>query len=102
MLQLRWRVQEVVGIRLGGDVAAVGLLNKVLVALLLGETDGVLLGLEEHGGALHHVAGRLPSHQRVLPSVALGKDVPVHPPPAATPGAGLRGGLRGLEDAVYC
>jgi hypothetical protein len=30
--------------------------------------------------AVHEVGRRLPAHERVLPSVALGEDVPVHQP----------------------
>ena len=100
VLQLVGGVEEIVGICLGGELARLRLLNEVLVALLLGECDGVLLGLEVHVGALHHVARRLPAHQRVLPAVALGQHVPVHAPVVRAPVAGLRGGLGGLEDAA--
>lgn len=100
VLQLVGRVEEVVRVGLGRDLAALGLLHEVLIALLVGEVDGILLGLEVELGALHHVGGRLPAHERVLPSVALGEDVPVHAPVVALPVAGLRGGLGLLVDAV--
>lgn len=57
VLKLLWAVHEVVGVSLGDDSALVGLLDKVLVALLVGEVDGILLGLEVEVGALH-VIGR--------------------------------------------
>lgn len=69
-----------VGIGLGGGLPLVGLLDKVLVALLVSKLDGILLGLELYPVAVHEVGRRLPAHERVLPSVALGKDVPVHQP----------------------
>jgi hypothetical protein len=43
VLQSLWAVQEVVGISLGDDFALVGLLDKVLVALLVGKVDGIVL-----------------------------------------------------------
>lgn len=100
VLELSGGVQEVVGIRLGSKLARVGLLDKVLVALLLGEVNGILLALEVDVGALHEITRRLPSHQRVFPSVALGEDVPVHAPALATPLAGLSSGLGLLVDAA--
>ena len=69
-----------VGIGLGGGLPLVGLLDKVLVALLFSKVDSVLLGLEIDAVAVHEVGRRLPAHERVLPSVALGEDVPVHQP----------------------
>lgn len=101
MLELAGAVEKVVGVGLGGELASVGLLDKVLVALLVGKVDGVLLGLEAEVGALHKVGGRLPSHQRVLPAVALGEDIPVHAPVVSSPGSGLCGGLGLLEYSVF-
>lgn len=102
VLQLLGRVQKVVGIRLGSELARVGLLNKVLVALLLSKVNGILLGLKVHVRSLHEVARRLPAHQRVLPSVALGKDIPVHAPVVSSPRSGLCCRLRLLEDSAPC
>lgn len=101
VLELPRRIEEIVGVRLGSELARVGLLDKVLVALLLSKVDGILLALEVDVRSLHVVARRLPSHQRVLPSVALGENVPVHPPALAAPVTRLRGGLRLPVDAVY-
>lgn len=100
LLELASRVEEVVGIGLGSEASRVGLLDEVLVALLLGKRNGILLGLEVHVGALHVVTRRLPAHQRVLPAVALGEDVPVHAPVVALPVTGLRSGFRLLVDAA--
>jgi hypothetical protein len=77
-LQLSWLVCEEVGVRLRDKLALIRLLHKVLVALLVGEVDGILLGLELDPVAVHEVSRRLPAHQRILPSVALGEHVPVH------------------------
>lgn len=57
VLQSLWAVQEVVGVSLGDDFALVGLLDKVLVALLVGKVDSIVLGLKVEVGALH-VVGR--------------------------------------------
>ena len=100
MLELLWCVKEVVGVGLGGDFSRVGLLNEVLVTLLLGKVNGVLLVLEVDVGALHEIGRRLPAHQRVLPSVALGEDIPVHSPALAPPGSGLSCGLGLLVNSV--
>jgi len=100
MLQLLGGVKEVVRVGFGRELARVGLLNEVLVALLLGEVDGVLLGLEVDVSPLHEVGGRLPSHQRVLPSVTLRKNVPVHSPALPPEVAGLRRRLRFFVDSA--
>lgn len=100
MLELLWCVKEVVGVDLGGKLSGVGLLDEVLVALLLGKVNGVVLAVEVHVSALHEIARRLPAHQRVLPSVALGENIPVHSPAGAPPVAGLSCGLGLLVDAV--
>lgn len=99
LLQLARAVNELGGVGLGHDLALVGLLHKVLVSLLVGELDRILLRLEVEAGALHVVCTGLPAHQRVLPPVALGEDVPVHAPLVAVPVAGLGGGLCGAVDA---
>jgi hypothetical protein len=39
--------------------------------------------------ALHEIGRGLPAHQRILPSMAFGEDVPVHAPVVAVPVAGL-------------
>lgn len=98
-LELLWAVSEQVGICLGGSLPLVGFLDKVLVALLVSEFDGILLGLELYPVAVHEVGRRLPAHEGVLPSVTLGKDVPVHQPVRGVPVAGLCGCLGGLVDA---
>ena len=99
-LELAGGVEEVIGVGLGGEGAALGFLDEVLVPLLLGEGDGVLLGLELQLRPLHHVARRLPPHQRVLPPVALLQRVPVHPPVVRAPGSGLCCWFGGLIDPV--
>jgi hypothetical protein len=71
-------MSEEVGIRLGDELPLVRFLHKVLVTLLVGEVDGILLGFELYPVAVHEVGRRLPAHERVLPSVALGEHVPVH------------------------
>ena len=85
VLQLLGVVQEVVGVCLGRDPPRLGLLDEVFVALLLGEGHSILLALEEYARALHGVARRLPAHERVLPPVTLGEDIPVHAPLVALP-----------------
>ena len=100
MLELPGRVQEIVGVRLGSKLARVGFLNKVFVALLLGEVNGVLLALEVDVSALHEIARRLPADQRVLPSVSLGENVPVHSPASTSPVTRLCSGFGLLVDAI--
>lgn len=100
VLELSSLVHEVVGISLGDDPAHIGLLDKVFVALLLGKGNGVLLRLELEVGALHAIGRRLPTHQRVLPTVTLLQDIPVHAPVVSVPVARLGSGLRGTVDAA--
>ena len=102
VLQLVGRVEEVVCVGLWCELSRVGLLDKVLVALLLGEMDGILLGLEVDVCSLHEISRRLPSDQRVLPSVSLGQDVPIHSPALAPEVARLCSGLGLLVDANVC
>lgn len=99
MLQLVRGIQEIVGISLRSELSALRFLDKVLVPLLLGKTDGVLLGPEVDPGALHEIGRGLPAHQRVLPPMTLGKDIPVHAPVVTLPLAGLGGGFGFLVDA---
>jgi hypothetical protein len=54
-LELLWAVSKQVGIGLGDGLPLVGLLNKVLVALLISELDSVLLGFELYPVAVHEV-----------------------------------------------
>lgn len=57
VLELLVLEKEVVGVSLGDETALIGLLDKVLISLLLGESNGILLGLELDVGALHAVGG---------------------------------------------
>lgn len=88
------------GVCLWDDPPLIGLLNKVLVALLIGKADRVLSRLEIEMRALHGVRRRLPAHQRVLPPVAFAEHIPVHAPMVSVPVAGLRCGFRGLVDSI--
>lgn len=99
VLELLGAVHEVVGVCFGDDPALVRLLDKVLVALLVGEVDGIVLGLEVEVCALHEIGRGLPTHQGVLPAVTLAKDVPVHAPVVSIPVAGLSGRLCRAVDA---
>jgi len=89
MLQLLVTPQKVVRVRLREDLPAIRLLDKVFISLLLRKPDGVLLALEVEMCALHEIGRGLPAHQRILPSVALGENIPVHAPLVAVPVAGL-------------
>jgi hypothetical protein len=99
MLELSGRVQEVVGVGLGSKLARVGLLNEVFITLLLSKVNGVLLAFEVDVSSLHEITRRLPAYQRVLPSVSLGENVPIHSPAATAPVTRLRSGLGLLVDA---
>jgi len=99
VLELLVLEKEVVGISLRDEAALIRLLNKVLISLLLGKSNGILLRLELEARALHAIGGRLPSHQRVLPAVTLLQNIPVHAPVVRVPGTGLRSGLCGTVDA---
>ena len=79
-LQFLGAVREVVGVSLRYELPLIGLLHKILVSLLVSKVDGILLRFELYPVTLHVISRRLPSHQWVLPSVSLGKDVPVHQP----------------------
>lgn len=99
-LELLRLMKVVVRIGLGLELSLLGFLHKVFVSLLLGEPDGILLALEVQVGALHVIGGRLPAHQRVLPTVALGKNIPVHAPVVAVPCARLSSWLGRAVDSV--
>lgn len=100
VLKLPGRVQEVVGISLRCKLARVGLLNKVLVTLLFSKVNSILLAREVDVSALHKITRRLPTDQRVLPSMSLGKNIPIHSPASTAPVAGLSRRLSFLVDAV--
>lgn len=100
MLELLGFVKEVVRVGLGHEAALVRLLDKILIALLLGKSDGILLGLELDVGALHTIGRRLPAHEGVLPAVAPLQDVPVHTPVVLVPSTGLCRGLRRAVDTA--
>lgn len=95
-------MHKIIGVRLGDDPSLIRLLHEILIPLLLGEQDGILLGLEIEMGALEEIGRGLPAHERVFPPVALLQDIPVHAPLMAVPVARLRGGLCGAVDAVGC
>ena len=76
---------EVVRIGFGNEFSFVGLLHKVLVSLLLSKSDGVVLRCEVQVCSLQVVCRRLPTHQRVFPSVSLLEYVPVHTPMMSMP-----------------
>ena len=99
LLQLLRAVNELIRISLGYDLPHIGLLHKVLVALLVGKVDGVVFAVEVQVCALHEVGRRLPAHERVLPSMAFAQRIPVHAPLVRCPVAGLCGCLRWLVDA---
>lgn len=56
VLELAWRIGEVVGVRFRGECASLGLLNEVFVSLLFRKPDSILLRVEEYVGSLHHIA----------------------------------------------
>lgn len=100
VLELLRLMKEVVCISFGNKPTLIRLLNKVFIALFLSKGNGILLRLELQMGALHVVCRRLPTHQRVLPPVALLQDVPVHTPVVFVPGARLSGRLCGPVDSA--
>jgi hypothetical protein len=79
-LQLLRTVHKLRRIRLRDKPPLIRLLNVILIPLLIRKQNSVFFRLERQLRALHTVARRLPAHQGVLPSVALLKNVPVHPP----------------------
>ena len=101
VLQLSRTPKEVIRIRLWYNLPRVGLLHEILISLLLCESNGVLLALERDVCALHEIGRRLPSHQRVFPSVSLGEDIPIHAPVLTVPFARLRCCLGRFVDSMY-
>jgi len=95
-LELLWTVNELGGISLWYDPPLVWLLHKVFISLLVGKSDRILFCLETDSLALHKVARRLPTHQRVFPSMSLWEWIPVHEPRRSVPLARLRCRLHGL------
>lgn len=91
-------MDEVVRVGLRNEPAVVGLLDKVFISLLLGESDGVVLALELQVGALHAICRRLPPNERILPPVTSLQDIPIHPPVVAVPVSRLCSRLRGAVD----
>ena len=57
VLELLVRVQEVVGIRLWSALSLVWLLHKVLITLLLCESDRRVPAVELDGSSLHEIGG---------------------------------------------
>jgi hypothetical protein len=101
MLQHRPRLmQEVIRIRLRHDPPLLRFRHIPLIPLLFRERNRIFLAVEFDVGALHEVGGRLPAHQRVLPAVAFGEDVPVHAPGVGAPCSGLGGWFYWLVDSA--
>ena len=86
-------MHEVVRIRFRNNPSLVRLLHKILVSLLLSKVYGIVPRCKVQVRALQVVRGRLPSHQRILPSVSLLQYVPVHAPVMTVPISRLRGCL---------
>ena len=101
MLQLLITPQEIIRIRLRRNLPRIRFLHKVLISLLLREADRILLALEVHVCALHEIGRGLPAHERILPSVAFGENVPVHTPLVTVPVTRLSRGFGGAVDAVF-
>ena len=99
MLQLLITPQKVIRISLRHNFPHIRLLHKILISLFLRKSDSILFALEVDVCALHEIGGRLPAHQRILPSVALREDVPVHAPVVAVPVAGLGRGFGFFVDS---
>lgn len=99
LLQLAWAVNKLSSICLWYPSSLIRLLYIVLVTLLIREQDCGFLAVEPHVGALHNITRRLPAHQRILPTMSLLQNVPVHAPSVAVPCAGLCGSLCWFEDA---
>lgn len=86
-------------VALGWDTGHLGLCDVVVPALLLAKVDCVLLGAELERSALHVVARRGPSHQRVLPSCGALEDIKVDTPNLGTSLTGRVGSLGRAEDS---
>lgn len=98
-LQLLWLVDKVVRICLGNKLLQVRLLDKILIALLIGKVNGILFCLESYPVTIHKIPSRLPSNEGVLPSVSFGKRIPVHLPVVRVPFSRLGRGLGWAVDA---
>lgn len=62
--------------------------------------NGVLLGFEVDVGSLHEISRRLPSDQRVFPTVSLWQNIPIHSPTITSVISGLCSWLGLLVDSV--
>lgn len=93
-------MDKVVRVGLGNESALIWLLDEELVSLLLGEHNGIFLRLEVDIGTLHTIGGRLPANERVLPSVTLLQNIPIHAPVVGVPVSRLRCRLRWAIDPV--
>lgn len=91
-------MHKIIRISLRHHLPLIRLLHKVLIPLFLRKHDRSLSTLEIQMRALHHIARRLPAHQRVFPSVAFAQDVPVKTPVVAVPVSGLGCGFGGAID----
>lgn len=100
VLELLRLMHKVVCIGLGHEPALIRFLDEVFITLLLGKGNGILFRFEIDVGALHAVRRRLPSHERVLPPVALLQNVPIHAPVVCVPVSRLSCGLCGAVDAA--
>ena len=89
MLQPRRTMHKVIRVCLGDDPSLIRLLHKILVPLLIRKVHCRFLTLKVQMCALHEVGRRLPAHERILPSMAFGKYIPVHAPVVPMPVAGL-------------
>jgi hypothetical protein len=85
VLQFLIGPQEIVRVSLWNDFATVRFLDKVLVTLLFRKSDRIVLRFKIHMCALHEISRRLPSHQRIFPSMTLWQDIPVHTPVVSMP-----------------
>jgi hypothetical protein len=89
MLQLGFAEQEIIRISLWFESSLLRFLNIVFISLPLCKRDGIFLGSELYTGTLHVISTRLPSHERIFPSVPLVQDIPVHSPGMLMPRSGL-------------
>lgn len=69
-LQSTGRIDKVIRIRLRYKFALCRLLYKILIPLLIRESDRILLAIEFQIRALYEIGRRLPPHQIVLPPMA--------------------------------
>lgn len=90
LLELLWAMHKVVRIGFGNKPSLIWFLHKVFVSLLLGKVNGVVSRCKIQVCSLQIVGRRLPSHQRVLPSMSLLQYVPIHTPVMTMPVSRLR------------